>query len=87
MRCFKSVGDAQGFLSSFRPILEHFCPRRDRLQADSIVENVCMTPLVERGKQPANGWVNKHQNMLILILAQVPPIWSSSLSNNLIVPL
>lgn len=33
MRCFKSPGHAQRFLSSFGPIREHFCPRRHRLKA------------------------------------------------------
>jgi putative transposase len=34
MRCFKSPGHAQRFLSAFGPIREHFCPRRHRLRAD-----------------------------------------------------
>ena len=34
MRCFKSPGHAQRFLSTFVPIREHFCPRRHRLRAD-----------------------------------------------------
>ena len=34
MRCFKSAGHAQRFLSAFGPIREHFCPRRHRLRAD-----------------------------------------------------
>jgi putative transposase len=34
MRCFKSPGHAQRFLSSFGPIREHFCPRRHRLRAE-----------------------------------------------------
>jgi putative transposase len=33
MWCFKSPGHAQRFLSSFGPIQEHFCPRRNRLRA------------------------------------------------------
>ncbi len=33
MRCFKSPGHAQRFLSAFGPIREHFCPRRHRLRA------------------------------------------------------
>ncbi len=33
MRCFKSAGHAQRFLSAFGPIREHFCPRRHRLTA------------------------------------------------------
>ena len=34
MRCFKSPGHAQRFLSAFGPIREHFCPRRHRLRAE-----------------------------------------------------
>ena len=34
MRCFKSAGHAQRFLSAFGPIREHFCPRRHRLRAE-----------------------------------------------------
>jgi putative transposase len=34
MRCFKSVGHAQRFLSAFGPIREHFCPRRHRMKAE-----------------------------------------------------
>ncbi len=33
MRCFKSVGHAQRFLSAHGPIREHFCPRRHHLTA------------------------------------------------------
>ncbi len=33
MRCFKSAGHAQRFLSTYGPIREHFCPRRHRLKA------------------------------------------------------
>ena len=33
MQRFKSAGHAQRFLSAFRPIREHFCPRRQRLNA------------------------------------------------------
>ena len=35
MRCFKSPGHAQRFLSAFGPIREHVCPRRHRLRADA----------------------------------------------------
>ncbi len=35
MRCFKSAGHAQRFLSTFGPIREHFCPRRHRLKAEA----------------------------------------------------
>jgi putative transposase len=34
IRCFKSPGHAQRFLSAFGPIREHFCPRRHRLRAE-----------------------------------------------------
>jgi putative transposase len=34
MRCFKSPGHAQRFLSAFGPIREHFCPGRHRLRAE-----------------------------------------------------
>ncbi len=34
MRCFKSPGHAQRFLSAFGPIREHFCPRRHRFRAE-----------------------------------------------------
>ena len=34
MRCFKSPGHAQRFLSTFGPIREHFCPRRHRMKAE-----------------------------------------------------
>jgi putative transposase len=34
MRCFKSPGHAQRFLSAFGPIREHFCPPRHRLRAN-----------------------------------------------------
>ncbi len=34
MRCFKSPGHAQRFLSAFGPIRGHFCPRRHRLKAE-----------------------------------------------------
>ncbi|PLS79325.1 MAG: IS6 family transposase, partial [Chloroflexi bacterium] len=34
MRCFKSAGHAQRFLSAFGPIREHFCPRRHRFSAE-----------------------------------------------------
>jgi len=34
MRCFKSPGHAQRFLSAFGPIREHFCPRRHRLRTE-----------------------------------------------------
>ncbi|GHO51260.1 hypothetical protein KSX_94230 [Ktedonospora formicarum] len=33
MRCFKSPGHAQRFLSAFGPISEHFRPKRHRLNA------------------------------------------------------
>ncbi len=35
MRCFKSPGQAQRFLSAFGPIRQHFCPRRHRLTAEA----------------------------------------------------
>lgn len=35
MRCFKSPGQAQRFLSTFGPIREHFCPRRHRFSAET----------------------------------------------------
>ncbi len=34
MRCFKSPGHAQRFLSAFGRIREHFCPRRHQLKAE-----------------------------------------------------
>ncbi len=34
MRCFKSPGQAQRFLSACGPIRDHFCPRRHRLRAE-----------------------------------------------------
>ncbi|GHO57569.1 hypothetical protein KSB_60440 [Ktedonobacter robiniae] len=33
MRCFKSPGHAQRFLSAFGPITDHFRPKRHRLNA------------------------------------------------------
>jgi putative transposase len=33
MRCFKSPGHAQRFLSAFGPILDHFRPKRHRFRA------------------------------------------------------
>ena len=38
MRCFKSPGHAQRFLSAHGPIRDHFCPRRHRLKAHAYKE-------------------------------------------------